>query len=202
MVNLPADGSGSGPRNDLRQLIRDVAELKARVAQLTSSSRQSEAMTIGRGGLTVKQPGDITIVDPDGNQIWSANDGPLKVRTFHLVDESAGLPAVGWSAPKCSYNIPVPAGFTQAVVQISVNVGASFAGAGNIGVQPFVGSEAGEAISNGVPDSAPCSVPSTLTTLVTGLSGGSVNVYLQGYADGTVVGNSNAHLSGSAIFLR
>ena len=81
MVNLPTDGS-IGDRNDLKHLIREVADLKAQVARMASSASQFERMTIGKGGIIVKQPGDITIIDDDGATIWDALLSPTQTQTF------------------------------------------------------------------------------------------------------------------------
>lgn len=212
MVNVPT--SGLGPRNDLRQLSREVATLRAELDRLKSSARQFEAMTIGRGGITVQQPGDITIVDASQNTVWAASNGPVVFRNAWSDTDGITFTSswVGWDS---SEEVPVPAGYGQVAGFVWGSTGATFeAGGGVIGVQPYayvydpaesvyVNAWDAAAISNGT-DAAQALSVSGMLTFSSSLARPDLPVKFgaYAYAVGATAGSANLHLSMLLVFTR
>lgn len=67
------------PQYNLPQDILDtIKDLKNRIEKLERVNVLENA-TVSSGGITVKDGGDITILDDNGNVIWAATNGPIQV---------------------------------------------------------------------------------------------------------------------------
>lgn len=145
-----------------------------------------------------QQPGNMNITDELGNVVWSGTDGPLKVVIFQEDSDDAGSPH-----PLASTTVTVPAGYTQALVHITANMGMTFTTAATMGVQAFVNSSGSAVISTSIPDAGALSVPASWATLLTGLTAGeTITLQGEGYYYGTISGNTDMHVSGFVFFLR
>lgn len=129
-----------------------LVELERRIGVLERTSRLNSA-SIGRGGLTVrdggvitiKDPGDLIMEDADGDEIWSAK---ANLSTYGWVDAanpSAMDISTAWTdyGADASTQITVPDGFRYGHFLMFVSAGETFDNvAGNISVQPVF--EAGD----------------------------------------------------------
>lgn len=101
-------------------------------------------------------------------------------------------------------SVTVPAGFTQLSYALFVAAGATFPGAGMVGVQPRVnGATTGPSISSGVPGASPCSVTSFVGDQIAVTPGDVLTFGLRAYASGASnAGSCNAHTSVMLTWIR
>lgn len=114
----------------------------------------------------------------------------------------------GW-ASYVTQTIPVPVGYTHAIVQMSVSAGSTVTGDlsasnwGNIGAQPIVAGVAGPALSQGKVGGGAMSIGSSMSVKVA-VPGDDFQIWANAYAQasGLVAGSGNVHLSATVLFIR
>lgn len=117
-----------------------IQDLEKRVRILERTSKLNSA-TIGSGGLTVKDGGDITLEDVDGNPIWRATEDPIKTQGAWAYKDSISIPTSFTDFGYYTVSdlvIDVPEGFDGGHFLMAVAVGDSFSTSGNVTVQPGV----------------------------------------------------------------
>lgn len=181
---------------------RKFADLQRQLNELRAAKRL-QAATIGKGGLTVKDGGNITILDGAGVEVWSALDGPIKSFSHAQSLDSPGLTS-SW-AEYLTYTVPIPSGFTSCMISLFTSTGATAAVGGtiNVGTRPVAngGALAGPGLATGSATSSPVSVTSAWTW--SGPVGTSLTIGVQAFLQGAITaGTDNVHLSGTVLFLR
>lgn len=180
MTSLPGTLGHGAPARPI-DLDRRVADLERRLAEVSGSLvRAANAANAWQGRVVGLQDGE---------------DGP-------------GLTS-SWTTYLLN-TIMVPDGFTGAVVNVFCSTGATFDGAGfgRVGAQAYITGASGPGLTNGVilpAGSCACSVTSAFTAVLSVTPGGSFQVGISAYADGTssiAAGSDNVHLSASVIFTR
>lgn len=186
---------------DLEQRFRDLERKYDALASRVLMQRKAE---VTQGDFVVKGGGNIVILGPAGNTLWSALDGPIKVVSHAQSLDSPGLTS-SW-AEYLTYAVPVPDGFTSCVVNLFTSTGATAAVGGtiNVGTRPVIngGALAGPGLSVGSATSSPASVTSAWTWNGAIPSGG-LNVGMQAYLQGGITaGTDNVHLTCTVLLLR
>lgn len=185
-------------------IVDEIADLRRRLDALEKSNPFENA-TIGAGGITVTDSGNITILDGSGHVVWDALSGPLKIANVQIDDDSLTLPVDGTWHTYLVTNIPIPDGYTKAQVMVFASAGRTLSGAtsGNVGAAALSIAQNGPFISNGVNNGGPVSASSYLSSYVSDLSGGLlVGMQAQSTGGTTAAGSDNIHLSATALFIR
>lgn len=128
-----------------------LADLEQRVSKMERTSRLNSA-SIGRGGLTVRHGGSITIEDPgdlvlaleNGDPIWRASQNAMSMAWVQSEQSGLNFPEA-WTEYGNGYNTEstvstvrnVPKGFQYGAFFLAVDAGATFSGEGNLSVQPM-----------------------------------------------------------------
>lgn len=101
-------------------------------------------------------------------------------------------------------SIPIPAGFTKAIVLCTGTVGGTNTSGGgdNLYCQPQIAGVNGEQIASGIPASFAHSVSASQAALLNPLSGSSIALKVWGATDFSGWTGGNGHLSAAAIFFR
>lgn len=176
-----------------RRIERELQELR--------SAKNLQAASVGAGGVTVRDGGDFQILDADGNVVFSAKDGPIRTWWQQGDLPATTFPDGGWNEYLVAV-IPVPLGYSTAIVQLFVSAGGTFTSSGNVGVQPSVDGAGGPGLSNGI-SSGPCSVNSSMAYSFDVAGRDSFNISAFAIRNGPVTtGSNNVHLSASVIFIR
>lgn len=201
-------GKFRGLDDDLGAESREHAAIWRAIRELRAA-RSLQSSSIAKGGFSVREPADFTIVDSAGNVVWSAADGPIKTDNIRMDVDSTTLPLnTGWDVYPYGIQFQVPQGYTRAQMLVFATAGktVSGTGAGNIGVQPFAGGGImGPAVTNGINGGGPVSVGSYASGFIEGLADGATIYFgtsIQSSGDPTDVGSDNYHVSATAIFLR
>jgi hypothetical protein len=105
-----ADMAHNFQRHDLKHQLKDM---ERRIKTLETASRLRSS-SIGSGGLTIRDEGDLIIEDADGNVIWSALSGPVKVQYFSGIASNFSLTTS--SVTKISGSFTMPEGYSQLTV--------------------------------------------------------------------------------------
>jgi hypothetical protein len=215
-------------------MVRELADLR-RMIESERSARSLEAATIGAGGLTVAGgtiksadfDGDV-IADTSGTMGWGLG-GPSGNAVFNNITlrggiigddaltnpvqaaiadgASGGYTFTGTAAVYETVNVPVPAGFSQALVMAVATVGMTAITTGSTPLQgqARINGVLGQSIAATCATNSSMSVHAPFALLVTGLSGGTFPISSMAWVNApanVTAGSCNAQVAATILFLR
>lgn len=125
-------------QSDAGWIKRRFLEIDRKIERL-SAARRLESATIGKGGLKVRLPGDLQLVDAGGLAVWSASTDPIK--TGRVFAQDSGLSSIPTTWTPLGYGrLNVPAGYVgTGHFMIMASVGDSMAAGevGSVSAQPL-----------------------------------------------------------------
>ncbi|WP_426243675.1 hypothetical protein [Nocardioides sp. LHG3406-4] len=190
--------------HQLQDMRRDIEALRSERRAAATTITDGSLVVSGGGGVEIHDGGDLVILDASENVVFSAADGPVRT-AFKQVDLNSVDLAVGFTT-YCATTVPVPDGYTRAIVQMATSAGTSLSGvgAGNIGVQPVVAGNAGPGLSQGKTGGGAVSISSSMAIQVPVTGGGTLALHALAYSNGDpkIAGSGNVHLSATVIFTR
>jgi hypothetical protein len=189
------------PKQSTLQRRLELLERRVRIMERTS---RLNSASIGEGGLTVRDGGDIFLEDAAGNIIWRASTDANVIRSRQRSIENTTL-TPGWT-PTSMRQVSVPEGYTQASVLMWAAVGATYASVGFCGVQPTLTvsggpAQGGPAITS--PESRIATVSSMWAVQLNDLTPGEIiDLVVYSYSQAHTANSGNIHMSAQVDFRR
>lgn len=179
-------------------LDRQLRELRA--------AKSGEAMTVGTGGITVKNGGDIRYVDENGNTTFTASQPIQVAANTNLIDVINFNNDGDWHQYALT-NLDIPAGFNRALVEVIATVQCTGDGTGT-GIRVYAaigGTYEGDRVSQGTGDGSPRRMSCTSSVKVVASLGGADTLTVSAWvlqSGVAVVDTGQLQVCASAVFLR
>jgi hypothetical protein len=196
-----------------RLTLEDRLKLMEKKIRTLETAARLRSSSVGGGGITVQEPGDIILTDANGVVVWRASTDPLKTASTFEQDSGISIPTV-WTDVG-GFSVDIPEGYHSGHFLIVANCGDTFVTEGNVSVQPIAtavyqdgstSTGAGPAINSGNSSvSVATSFWSSTFSTVVDPANPMVRIIVAARVirnGAEVAGNGNWHITASIIFKR